>query len=290
MGPGSGVICFDEYVGMFPDQEVRSIGPVNDKLIQAQRVFEALRAFDATKVTEIYTQCPDGRGLGLAVANRLKKAAGFHEVEADSEKIVIGLTGGTGAGKSSALAVLRDLGAVVLDCDQVYHGMLAESVEMQKAVSRAFPGVFRPDGSLNRQKLGQEVFMKKEQLEKLNAIVYHFLVPEIQRRLDEAGDSVCAIDAVNLLESGLDIVCDRTVAVTSPTELRVRRIMARDGITERYARMRVTAQKPDEYYRGKCSCELNNDADTAEEFQEMARRFFSRLIRAVREEKQNKKV
>ena len=86
----------------------------------------------------------------------------------------------------------------------------------------------------------------------------------------------------------MDQVCDRTVAITSPTELRVRRIMARDRITEQYARMRITAQKPDEYYRSKCSCELNNDADTAEEFQAAAKRFFSRLIRSVREEKQNR--
>ena len=289
-GPSSGVICFDEYVRLFPNQVVHAIGPVKDKLTQAQRVFDALRTFDGSPVTEIYTQCPDGQGLGLAVANRLKKAAGFHVVEADSEKIILGLTGGTGAGKSSALAVLRKLGGTVLDCDRVYHEMLAENEEMQKAVSKAFPGVFRPDGTLDRRKLGQEVFMKKEQLEKLNIIVYRFLVPEIQRRLSEAGDGVCAIDAINLLESGLDQICDRTVAVTSPTELRVRRIMARDQITEQYARMRITAQKPDEYYRGKCSCELNNDADTAEEFQRMAERFFKRLIRSVREEKQNKKV
>ena len=132
--------------------------------------------------------------------------------------------------------------------------------------------------------------MKKEQLEKLNAIVYRFLVPEIQRQLAAAENGVCAIDAVNLLESGLDEDCDRTVAITSPTELRVRRIMARDQITEQYARMRITAQKPDEYYRGKCSCELNNDADTAEEFQKTAERFFKRLIRSVREEKQNRKI
>lgn len=289
-GRSSGVICFDEYVRLFPKQVVHAIGPVDDKLTQAQRVFDALRRFDGTGVTEIYAQCPDGRGLGLAVGNRLKKAAGFHVVEADREKIVLGLTGGTGAGKSSALAVLRKLGGVVLDCDQVYHQMLAENEEMQKAVSKAFPGVFRPDGSLDRQKLGREVFMKKEQLEKLNIIVYRFLVPEIQRRLDGAEDGVCAIDAINLLESGLDLVCDRTVAITSPTELRVRRIMARDRITEEYARMRITAQKPDEYYRGKCDCELSNDADTAEEFQRVAERFFKRLIRSVREEKQNMKV
>lgn len=290
VGPSSGVICFDEYVHLFPGQVVHAIGPVKDKLAQAQRVFDALRTFDGSPVTEIYTQCPDGQGLGLAVGNRLKKAAGFHVVEADCEKIILGLTGGTGAGKSSALAVLRELGGTVLDCDRVYHEMLAENEEMQKAVSKAFPGVFRPDGTLDRRKLGQEVFMKKEQLEKLNVIVYRFLVPEIQRRLNEAEDGVCAIDAINLLESGLDQICDRTVAITSPTELRVRRIMARDRITEQYARMRITAQKPDEYYRGKCSCELNNDADTAEEFQRVAEDFFRRLIQSIREEKQNKKI
>ena len=288
VGPSSGVICFDEYTGLFTGQVVRAIGPVEDKLAQAQRVFEALRSFDSSAVTEIYAQCPDGQGLGMAVGNRLKKAAGFHVVEADSEKIVLGLTGGTGAGKSSALAVIQKLGGTVLDCDRVYHKMLAENEEMQKAVGRTFPGVFRPDGSLDRRKLGQEVFMKKEQLEKLNAIVYHFLVPEIEKQLNATADGIYAVDAINLLESGLDQVCDRTVAITSPTELRVRRIMARDRITEQYARMRITAQKPDEYYRSKCSCELNNDADTAEEFQAAAKRFFSRLIRSVREEKQNR--
>ena len=62
-------------------------------------MFDALRTFDASGVTEIYAQCPDNRGLGLAIGNRLKKAAGFHVVEADSERVVLGLTGGTGAGK-----------------------------------------------------------------------------------------------------------------------------------------------------------------------------------------------
>ena len=101
-GPASGVICFDEFAELFPEQEVHTLGPSDDKLIQAQRVFDALRTFDASSVTEIYAQCPDNRGLGLAIGNRLKKAAGFHVLEADSERVVVGLTGGTGAGKSSA--------------------------------------------------------------------------------------------------------------------------------------------------------------------------------------------
>ena len=91
--------------------------------------------------------------------------------------------------------------------------------------------------------------------------------------------------AINLLEGGLDQLCDRTVAVTSPLELRVRRIMARDSIPEQYARLRISAQQPDEYYRSKCDCELNNAADTAAAFELEAREFFRRLIDTIKEEK-----
>ena len=261
------------------------MGPSGDKLAQAQRVFDALRTFDNSSVTEIYAQCPDNRGLGLAIGNRLKKAAGFHVVEADSHRIVLGLTGGTGAGKTSALNAIRELGGTVIDCDAVYHEMLENSQEMRNAINAKFPGVFDQDGKLNRQKLGQEVFAQKDRLAQLNEIVFGFMTPELDRRMESAGDGLFAIDAINLLESVADRLCDRTIAVTAPTELRVRRIMARDGITEQYARLRISAQKPDEYYRGKCDCELNNAADTPEAFQAEAKLFFTRLIETITEEK-----
>ena len=285
VGPTSGVICFDEYAHLFQGQEVHTLGPSGDKLAQAQRVFDALRTFDSSSVTEIYAQCPDNRGLGLAIGNRLKKAAGFHVVEADSHRIVLGLTGGTGAGKTSALNAIRELGGTVIDCDAVYHEMLENSQEMRNAINAKFPGVFDQDGKLNRQKLGQEVFAQKDRLAQLNEIVFGFMTPELDRRMESAGDGLFAIDAINLLESGADRLCDRTIAVTAPTELRVRRIMARDGITEQYARLRISAQKPDEYYRGKCDCELNNAADTPEAFQAEAKLFFTRLIETITEEK-----
>ena len=285
VGPTSGVICFDEYAHLFQGQEVHTLGPSGDKLAQAQRVFDALRTFDSSSVTEIYAQCPDNRGLGLAIGNRLKKAAGFHVVEADSHRIVLGLTGGTGAGKTSALNAIRELGGTVIDCDAVYHEMLENSQEMRNAINAKFPGVFDQDGKLNRQKLGQEVFAQKDRLAQLNEIVFDFMTPELDRRMESAGDGLFAIDAINLLESGADRLCDRTIAVTAPTELRVRRIMARDGITEQYARLRISAQKPDEYYRGKCDCELNNAADTPEAFQAEAKLFFTRLIETITEEK-----
>ena len=281
--PGDGVICFDEFADRFDRQTVECLGPSRDKRIQAQRVFDALRTFDSKDVQQIYAQCPDSQGLGLAIGNRLKKAAGFKTVAADQKKVVIGITGGTGSGKTSALNAIRDLGGVVIDCDAVYHEMLNQDAELRHAIEVKFHGVFNSDGSLNRKKLGELVFENKERMAQLNEVIYQFLVPEVQRRARDG--NLTAIDAINLIESGVGELCDRTVAVTAPAELRVRRIMARDGIDERYARMRVSAQKSDEFYRSKCDYELSNTADTPEAFRETARVFFERLIGELREEK-----
>ena len=289
VGPGSGVICFDEYAHLFPDQVVQTLGPAADKQAQAQRVFDALRSFDGSAVTEIYAQCPDNRGLGLAIGNRLKKAAGFHVLEAGTEPVVLGLTGGTGAGKTSALRALESLGAVTIDCDALYHEMLERDQDLRQEIGNAFPGVFGPDGRLDRQRLGQEVFASKERLERLNGIVFRHMEPELRQRLADNAGGLVAIDAISLLEGGLDRLCDRTIALTAPLELRVRRIMARDNISEQYARLRISAQKPDEYYRERCDLELNNAAESAEAFEAEAGRFFSRLIESIKEEKSHGK-
>ena len=82
-GANTGVICFTEYQEQFPGCTVRSIGPTGDRGEQARRVFDALRSLDGTSVAAIFAQCPGEGGLGLAVANRLKKAAGFQVVAAE---------------------------------------------------------------------------------------------------------------------------------------------------------------------------------------------------------------
>ena len=87
LGENTGIICFDEYRELFPNCVVETIGSASDQGEQARRVFDALRAFDSTAVTEIFAQCPSDEGLGLAIANRLKKAAGFHTVDLGEEEV-----------------------------------------------------------------------------------------------------------------------------------------------------------------------------------------------------------
>ena len=287
MGPDSGVICFDEFAGLFAGHEIRKLGSWKDKATQAQRVFDALRAFDGTSVPDIYAQCPDSRGLGLAIGNRLKKAAGFHVIDADQEQIVIGFTGGSGAGKTCALRVLEQLGGKVLDCDAVYYEMLQKDEGLRRAIRDVFGDVFAADGTLDRQKLGKLVFGNEHKLDQLNQIIFHYVPQELQRRMAAEPAPLYGLDAINLIEGGLGHLCDRTVAVTTPLELRVRRIMERDGISEEYARLRIGAQKPDSFYRDNCDCVLENTASTAQEFEMEARTFLERLIEDIKEEKQN---
>ena len=82
LAPGVGVICFEDYVNLYPGCPLRSLGPQGDRAEQARRLFEALRWFDTQgDVAAIYAQSPDSDGLGLAVTNRLNKAAGFHIID-----------------------------------------------------------------------------------------------------------------------------------------------------------------------------------------------------------------
>ena len=81
LGEHEGVVCFDEYAGLYAGHIVEKLGPVADKAAQARNVFDALRAFDGTDVTAIWSQCPDEGGIGLAISNRLNKAAGFHIID-----------------------------------------------------------------------------------------------------------------------------------------------------------------------------------------------------------------
>jgi L-threonylcarbamoyladenylate synthase len=254
---GAGLILFDECAPLFPNHVVRCIGPAGDKAEQARRVFDALRAFDDTDVREIYAQCPDSKGLGLAVGNRLRKAAGFHTIDARDGRRVVGFTGCTGAGKTTLLRAFSERGALIFDCDAYYYELLRTDAALRGDIDAAFPGVLR-GGELDRAALGALVFAEPSRLAVLDAIVRAHLPRAIARAIAESGAALVGVDAIKLFESGLAAICDVTVAVTAPEDVRVRRIMARDGITPEAALARVRAQKPQEAFTAACDLTFDN--------------------------------
>ena len=188
--------------------------------------------------------------------------------------MILGITGGTGCGKTTLLKTIADRGGVILDCDAVYHGLLKTDPALLSAIGSAFPGVVQ-GSTLDRKALGALVFGDPQALEVLNRITHAAVKAEVVKQLS-GNPPLAAIDAIALFEGGLSELCQVTVAVTAPLEQRVRRLMARDAISEDYARSRIAAQRPEEWFRQHCDYVLNNSG-TECEFKTKCLAFLSEL-------------
>ena len=188
--------------------------------------------------------------------------------------MIIGITGGSGSGKTTLLNELKKLGALVLDCDAIYHELLQRDAALLAAIEDRFPGTVE-NHQLQRKKLGQIVFSDKDALLALNQITHAAIHDEVMKQL-ALRPRLAAIDAIGLFESGLDALCDVTVAVTAPVDVRIQRLMARDGISAAYAQSRIEAQPTDDYFRKMCTYTLENDRDEGV-FQAKCLAFFKEL-------------
>ena len=189
--------------------------------------------------------------------------------------MIIGITGGTGCGKTTALQAIRELGGIIIDCDAVYHVLLQPDKKMLKAIEDRFPGTVK-DGVLDRKALGPIVFSDEKALADLNAITHKAVKDKVEHIL-QGGHALAAIDAIELFDGGLASLCDITVAITAPEEDRISRLLQRDGITPEHAALRIRAQKPESYFRKKCDYVLENNGTQAQ-FQEKCLAFFDSLL------------
>ena len=188
--------------------------------------------------------------------------------------MILGITGGTGCGKTTLLNCVAQQGGLILDCDAIYHELLRTDPALLSTIETRFPGTVE-NGVLQRKKLGNLVFSNEKALSDLNAITHGAVKAEVLRRL-EANPKLAAIDAIGLFEGGLAELCDVTVAVAAPEEDRIRRLMARDGIERAYAKRRIDAQKSAQWFRERCDYCLENDG-SPEDFRKICLAFLRKI-------------
>lgn len=201
---------------------------------------------------------------------------------ADSLSLV-GITGGTGCGKTTALKVLEGMGALIVDADEVYHYLCAESAEMRAELTERFGEVYK-NGVLDRKALGNIVFADPGALNDLNGITHKYVGLEIEARLARhaaKGGTLAAIDAIGLLDGRFAKRTVFNVAITAPAEARVQRLLQREGISEDYARSRIAAQRSNEYFEKNCDYTLHNDGSKAD-FEDKCNKFFTEVLKIVR--------
>lgn len=179
---------------------------------------------------------------------------------------IIGITGGTGGGKTTVLRELKSRGAMIIDCDALYHEMLKTNTALLADIEQNFSGVV-VDGSLDRKALGEKVFSDAEALNVLNKITHSHIAGEAEKILRDwamQGGELAAIDAIALIESGIAEKCDTVIGVISEREKRIERIMQRDNITREYAALRVDAQKDNAFFEKNCDRIIRNDGTREE--------------------------
>lgn len=172
--------------------------------------------------------------------------------------MVIGITGGSGGGKTTVSREFEKIGFNVIDADEVAHKVMKKGTKCFAEVVEAFSKEYlKEDGELDRKKLGNLVFNCPQKLEILNSITHRHIIEEIKKQINDK----TVIDAISLFDTELYNLCDSTIFVYCPKDKRVIRIMERENIEEEYALSRINAQKDDEYFKSKADFTVINDGE-----------------------------
>lgn len=192
-------------------------------------------------------------------------------------KIIVGLTGTTGSGKSTVSAVFSDCGFEIIDCDKMARIAVEKGSPLLPKLSSAFGNdVIKDDGTLDRKRLASKAFADEAHTCTLNSIMLPYICEMINERIEQSSERYILLDAPTLFESGADSICTSTVGVIAPPQTRLERIMRRDSITEEEARRRMSIQHDDMFFKENCTYVINNAEDVAE-LKKAARRLAEQL-------------
>ena len=229
-------------------------GNESDDLSQARELFDALRRLDELNAKKVYARMPKKSGVGMAVYNRLIRAAAFNVIDL-KKTFTIGLTGQTGAGKGYVCEYFEALGFKIIDCDKVVKKLYKENKDVIDALKAEFGDNIIKHGQLDTVALAEIVFSDKGRTERLNRIVHPFVTNECKR----LAGGLCVIDAPQLFEANIQDMCYKVISVTAPEKTRLARILERDGITEKQAKSRMNAQLDEDYYINNSDFVIIND-------------------------------
>jgi L-threonylcarbamoyladenylate synthase len=231
-------------------------GTEDNSECQAQKLFDSLREFDLLGAKKVYARMPSTDGVGLAVCNRLLRAAGFDVIK---PKKVIGLTGPTGSGKST---VAKALGLPIIDADKIARLVMQPGHPCLLKCADAFGSdILNPDGSLKRAELAKRAFSTSEKTDLLNKISLPFIKEIIIDEIKKIDCGLVVLDAPQLFEAGCDKLCDYIIGVLANRDIRLSRILSRDKISKEAAQKRMDASKSDEFFKENCDkIIINNGA------------------------------
>lgn len=250
---GAFALCFDDDEVTIPKV---TFGRENDDLSQAKELFDALRELDEMGAKKVYARIPHKDGVGMAVYNRLIRAAAFCIIDL-TKPFTVGLTGPTGAGKSYVCEIFRQKGFKIIDCDKIAHELTAKNAPILTELASEFGEDIVKNGELDRKLLASRAFDTKEHTKKLNSILH----PVIAEKCKEEAQGLTVLDASQLFEANMQNDCYKVIGVLADEDVRIKRIIARDNITEQQAKLRMSAQFDNDYFIDNCDYIIYNNGE-----------------------------
>lgn len=246
-------LCFEDDNVTIPKV---TFGRENDDLSQAKELFDALRQLDEMGAKKVYARIPHTTGVGMAVYNRLIRAAAFSIIDL-TKPFFIGLTGPSGAGKGYVCEYLTKLGFHIINSDEVVKNIYQNNLPLLDKLADIFGNDIIKDGTLDRKKLGEIVFNDNEKLKQLNSIIH----PEVIAQCEQLAKPLSVLDAPQLFEAKAQNKCNVIITVMADKKLRAKRITERDSISYEKAMERINAQLSEEYYINNADYVIYNNGE-----------------------------